>query len=146
MLRSIVAVVTGYAVMFVSVFLTFSGLYLAIGPDGTFQPGTYDVSVLWLVCSTVLSIFAALAGGLACALISRGGKAPAALALLVLVLGLLMAIPVMKATPASESRSEEVPNLDAMMKARTPVWVAMVNPFIGAAGALAGAALRRGGV
>lgn len=143
MLRSIGAVLAGYAVMFVLVFLSFSGLYLTIGPDGAFVPGTYDVSALWLVCSTVLNIVAALAGGLVCALVARGGKAAGALAALVLLLGLLMAIPVLKAPQVSEPRSAAVPNMEAMMKARTPVWVALLNPVIGAVGALAGAALRR---
>lgn len=143
MLRATGAVLAGYAVMFLSVFLTFSGLYLTIGADGAFEPGTYDVSVLWLVCSTVLNIVAALAGGLVCALIAHGGRAPGALAALVLLLGLAMAIPVVNAPPASELRSAAVPNMEAMMKARTPVWVALTNPLIGAVGALAGAALRR---
>jgi len=143
MLRAIGAVLAGYAVMFVLVFVTFSGLYLAFGADGAFEPGTYDVSTLWLASSTVLNIVAALAGGLTCALIARGGRAPVALALFVLVLGLLMAIPVLQAPVASEPRSAEVPNMEAMMNARTPVWVALLTPVIGAVGVLAGAALRR---
>jgi len=143
MLRSIGAVLAGYAVMFVLVFLSLSGLYLCLGADGAFVPGTYEVSGLWLVCSTVLDIVAALAGGLACALVARGGRAPLALALLVLVLGLLMAIPVLNAPPASEARTTAVPNMEAMMKARTPIWVAFATPLIGAAGVVAGAALRR---
>jgi hypothetical protein len=145
MLRAIGAVLAGYAVMFVLVFLTFSGLYLALGADGAFEPGTYDVSSLWLVSSTILDVVAALAGGLTCALIARGGRAPLALALLVLALGLVMAIPVLQASAASEPRSASVPNLEAMMKARTPVWVAFLTPLIGAIGVLAGAALRRNG-
>src|SRR5512133_2349680 len=114
MLRATGAVLAGYAVMFLSVFLTFSGLYLTIGADGAFEPGTYDVSVLWLVCSTVLNIVAALAGGLVCALIARGGKAPVALAVLVLLLGLLMAILEMKASRPDEPRTASVPNMEAM--------------------------------
>jgi hypothetical protein len=143
MLRATGAVVAGYAVMFLCVFLTFSGLYLTLGPDGAFKPGTYDVSVLWLVVSTVLSIFAALAGGFVCAMLSRGGKAPWALALFVLILGLLMAIPEVNAPRSHEARTGDVPNLEAMTKAKSPVWVALLNPLIGAAGALAGAGLRR---
>lgn len=143
MLRAIGAVVVGYVVMFVLVFLTFSGLYLTLGADGAFEPGTYDVSVLWLVVSTVLSIFAALAGGFVCAAIARGGNAPLALAALVLVLGILMAIPVVTAPPSSEARAADVPNMEAMMKAKTPVWVALLNPLIGAVGTIAGAKLRR---
>ena len=56
---------------------------------------------------------------------------PKVLAGVVLVIGLLSAIPVLKAadTPA-EMRTGEVGNLDAMMKARQPAWVALANPFL----------------
>lgn len=144
MLRSIGAVIGGYVVMFVLVFVTFSGLYLAIGADGAFEPGTYDVSMMWIVTSIVLSILAALAGGYVCESISRGGKAAVGLAILVAVLGLVAAIPPLTAPPSNEARTADVPNMEAMMKAKAPAWAALLNPFIGAAGALAGAKLRRG--
>lgn len=144
MLRTIGAVIGGYVVMFVLVFTTFSAAYLTLGADGAFHPGTYDVSVLWLAMSTVLSVLAAVAGGLVCAIISRGGKGPPALAILVFVLGLAMAAPVTLSPPSSEARSADVPNMEAMMKAKSPVWVALLNPMIGAVGVLAGARLRRG--
>lgn len=144
MLRSIGAVVGGYVVMFVIVFATFSGLYLAIGASGAFRPGTYDVSTMWIVVSIVLSTLAALAGGWVCELISGGGKAALALAILVAILGLVAAIPPLTAPPSNEVRTADVPNMEAMMKAKTPAWIALLNPFIGAVGALAGAKLRRG--
>ena len=63
---------------------------------------------------------------------------------MVLVIGLLSAIPVLMAadTPA-ESRSGEVGNLDAMMKAKQPAWVSVANPFVSLVGVLIGARLRR---
>ena len=45
------------------------------------------------------------------------------------------------ATPV-ETRTGEVGNLDAMMKAKQPAWVAVANPFLGLAGVLLGARLR----
>jgi hypothetical protein len=53
-------------------------------------------------------------------------------------------IPVLMAaqTPAERSTGE-VENLDAMMKAKQPVWVAVANPFVGLVGVLIGARLRR---
>ena len=47
-----------------------------------------------------------------------------------------------QATPA-ETRTGDVGNLDAMMKAKQPGWVAVANPFVGLAGVLLGARLRR---
>ena len=63
---------------------------------------------------------------------------------MVLVIGLLSAVPVVMAvaTPA-ETRTGEVGNLNAMMKAKQPAWVAVANPFVGLVGVLLGGRLRR---
>jgi hypothetical protein len=49
----------------------------------------------------------------------------------VLVIGLVSAVPVVMAaaTPA-ETRIGDVGNLDAMMKAKQPAWVAVANPSL----------------
>ena len=146
MFRSIAAVVVGYLVMFLLVFTLFTAAYLAMGTEAAFTPGTYEVSTLWVVISFVLGLVAALVGGYVCAAIARRGKAPLALAALVLGLGLLFAIPVLTAPQASTPRAGRVPNLEAMQNARTPGWVALLNPFVGAVGVLLGARLKRGPV
>ena len=120
--RSIGAVAVGYLVMFVLVFASFSGAYLAIGADGAFQPGTYQVSILWIVVSIVLGIVAALAGGFVCATIAPGGKAP------------------------MESWIWDVPHMEELMMGRSNVRVDFLKPALGAAGALAGAKLRKPGL
>jgi hypothetical protein len=146
MVRNIGGVIVGYILMALLIFLTFSATYLLMGADGAFKPGTYEVSGLWLAASFVLSLIAAAAGGYVCAAIARGGRAPLALAVLVLVLGLLAAIPVLKAAGDGRElavRTGDVPNMQAMQSAVQPGWVALLNPFLGAAGVLAGAGLRR---
>ena len=142
--RAILSVVVGYVVMFAAIFLTFSGLYLLLGQDLSFRPGTYEPSVLWTVISFALGAGAAVLGGYVCAGIARAATPPKVLAGVVLIIGLLSAIAVLMAaaTPA-EARTGEVGNLDAMMKAKQPGWVAVVNPFVGLAGVLLGARLRR---
>ena len=72
MLRAILSVIAGYFAMFMIVFLSFSAAYLALGVDGTFQPGTYEVRAVWLVISFVLGLLAAMAGGWLCAAINLG--------------------------------------------------------------------------
>ena len=89
--RSILSVVIGYAVMFAAIFLTFSGLYLLLGQELSFQPGSYDPSMLWTVASFVLGMGAAILGGYVCAWIARTAKPPKVLAGVVLVIGLLSA-------------------------------------------------------
>jgi drug/metabolite transporter (DMT)-like permease len=142
--RAIVSVVVGYVVMFATIFLTFSGLYLVLGQDRSFQPDSYDPSPLWTVVSFALGAVAAVVGGYTCARIARATTPPKALAVLVLVLGVVSAVPVLRdaSTPAP-ARTGDVGNLDAMMKAKQPAWVAVANPFLGFVGVLVGARLRR---
>lgn len=146
MLRNIGGVIVGYILMGLTVFLTFSAAYLLMGTGGAFKPETYEVSNLWLVTSFVLSLVAAVLGGYACAAVARGGRAPLALAVLVIVLGVLAAVPALRAANAGRdrlTRPAEVSNMEAMQNAVQPGWVALLNPFIGAAGVLLGASLRR---
>jgi hypothetical protein len=142
--RAILSVVVGYVVMFTAIFLTFSGLYMLLGQDLSFQPGNNEPSMLWTVVSFALGIGAAVLGGYVCAWIARTATPPKVLAGVVLGIGLLSAIPVLMAaaTPA-ETRTGEVGNLDAMMKAKQPGWVPLANPFVGLAGVLLGAGCGR---
>jgi hypothetical protein len=94
----------------------------------------------------VLGFVAAMIGGRVCSTIGRTAKASRALAGVVLVLGLLLAIPNVTASrPASQPvRTGDVGNMDAMQKAQQPAWVALLNPVIGAVGVLVGGRLRGG--
>ena len=132
------SVVVGYVVIFCVVFLTFSGAYLALGPDRAFQPGSYEVSMLWNVLSVVLGFVAAVIGGMICAMIAKDSRGPKSLAVLVLVLGIAFAIPVLRQSPVSETRTADVGNMEAMGKARQPPWAALLNPVIGMLGVMAG--------
>ncbi len=136
--RVIGSVIVGYLVMFVTVFVTFSGAYFAIGADGAFRPGSYDVSGMWILLGTVLSFVAAWLGGRLCIAIAKDAKGPKALAGVVLVLGILFAVPAMKQQPPSEARPAGVAMMDAMQRAKTPLWVALMNPVIGVIGVLVG--------
>jgi hypothetical protein len=130
MVKSIVGVVVGYLSMAVFVFVTFSITYLAMGADSAFQAGSYDVSTLWIVVSFVLSVVAAAVGGFVCAAIAKNMTACYVLAGIVLVLGLLMAIPVLTSgyEGMPEVRDGSVGNFEAMQYARQPAWIALLNP------------------
>ena len=144
MARSILAVVAGYATLALLIFVSFTALYLLLGADASFEPGSYDASRLWVMTSFPLGVAASVAAGYVCATIARGGRAPQVLAGVVLVLGLLFAIPVLRAADApSPARAGGVSNMEAMQQARQPKWVHLINPFIGAVGVLVGAGLRR---
>ncbi|MGI9078172.1 MAG: hypothetical protein ACR2G6_12725 [Gemmatimonadaceae bacterium] len=146
MLRTIGGVVGGYVAMFVIVFATFSLAFLAMGPDGAFQPGTYDVTPVWLIVSFVLSFIAAVIGGLVSVTISDDPKVPRALAVVVIVMGMITAIQIITADPVAAIRGTDVGNIEAMMNGKQPTWVALLNPFVGAIGVMAGARLKRPGL
>jgi hypothetical protein len=140
MLRAIVAVVVGYVVMFALVFASLTAAYLGMGADRAFKSGSYEVSGLWMVVSFVLSFLAAVGGGFVCGWIARRRTPVMVLAGLVLVLGLAMtAVGALAPTEGRPTtRSGDVSNMDAMKDARTPTWICLLNPLIGAAGVLLG--------
>lgn len=142
-MRAVGGVLLGYISMAMLVFFTFSLTYLAMGPDGAFQPGTYEVSPAWIAVSFALSLLAAIVGGMVCRWVSHSWPVTLVFAAIVLVLGLLMAIPVlMQGTPDQGPREGNVSNLEAMTKATQPVWIALLNPVVGAAGIILGGRLR----
>jgi hypothetical protein len=136
--RSIGAVVLGYLTMFAIVFITLTVSFLALGVDRVFLPGTYAVTPLWLEVMTVFSILSAIAGGRVCAVIGKKKGAVTGLLIVVLILGSLNVIPAVMANGTPATRSGDVPNAQAMMNAREPVWFALVLVVIGVGGVWAG--------
>jgi hypothetical protein len=147
MARSILAVIASYILMFILTFITFSCMYIVLRADGSFKPGTFESSNLWMGTAFVASFVIAVIAGFVCAAIARGGKAPLVLAIVVFVLGLLLAVPslVAKRTNAGLIRVGDVPMMEAMQKAQEPDWAPFALPFIGAGGVLIGGKLKRRG-
>jgi hypothetical protein len=145
MLKTIGAVVLGYVVIFVIVFLLFSAAYLAMGADRAFRPQSYEVSNLWIAISLILSLLAAVVGGAVAFRVGRSDKAVVGLAVLVVVLGILMALPTLMGPPSGEPeiRTAAVGNLEAMNNAKPPTWMNFMNPILGAVGVLVGGRLRK---
>ena len=144
MARKILGVIVGYVVMALVIFLTFTVAYLVMGAGQAFKPGTYNVSLRWIAISFVLGLIAAIVGGYTCALIARSTRAAQVLAGIVLVLGIIVAIPAITGSDTRpNTRPAEVPNMQAMQNARTPAWVAILNPIVGLVGVLVGASIRQ---
>ncbi|TVQ59474.1 MAG: hypothetical protein EA379_10810 [Phycisphaerales bacterium] len=143
MLRSILGVVAGYLALVFFMFVVFTLLYLALGVDGAYKPGSYEVSGLWLGLSIIVGFAAATVGGVVAVLAS--GKQQAAIGLVgaVLVLGALGAMGVAQQNREGPppAREADVSIADAMQNSRQPLWVAILNPFIGAVGVMTGAQL-----
>jgi hypothetical protein len=129
--------------MIAFIFVTFSIAYLGMGTENAFKPEVYDASGLWIAVSFVLGFVAAILGGFVCSRIAPQTRAPIGLAVVVLVVGLLMNIPVFMAEPTSASRGSDVGVMEAMQNARQAAWVALLNPFLGAVGTLIGGRSRK---
>lgn len=144
MFRHILGVVVGYVVMAAFVFLTFSALYMALGADGTFEPGTYQVSMTWIIASIALAFAGAVLGGYVAVVLGRSRTTPMILAAVIFVFGIVMALPSLSEadTPAAV-RTGEVAMMDAMSNVKEPVWIAFLNPVIGVIGVIVGARMRK---
>jgi len=145
MARSIIAVIASYIIMFVLVFLGFTCALLIAGSEVAFRPGLYEASMPWVGIGFGIQFIVGVIGGLICAAIARGGKAPLVLAIVLLVLGLALAIPSVMKRQANLAlvRTPNTPQLEAVQKAYWPVWVPFTSPFIGAIGVLIGGRSKR---
>lgn len=142
--KKILAIVAGYFTMAVSVFVSFTFLYLLLGPEGSFAENSYRVSITWVLLSIVISIAAAILGGYVCQWISKNRNTSLLLAVIVLLLGIILAIPPLTTTNeyAHQPRTEEVENLEAMQRAQQPPFILILNPIIGAVGVFFGSRLK----
>jgi hypothetical protein len=143
MLRKVLAVIVGYLVLALFTGGTFAAAFAMLGMDGAFEPGSWEPSGTWLLISFVLGATAAILGGLVCAWIARSRATAMVFAGIVLVLGLALAVPTLFQDAPVTARPATATMQDAAGNARQPAWVSLLNPFVGAAGILLGARLRR---
>jgi hypothetical protein len=143
--RSIVAVIVGYIASFVLMLGVFIGAYIIVGTDWAFRTGSYMASNRWIALTMAANFVVSIIGGLICAVIAKGGRAPIGLAVVVLVLGMLLAIPSVMKHNANMGmvRHGNVSQAEAMKNAYWPVWVPFAFPIVGAVGVLIGGRLKR---
>jgi hypothetical protein len=139
------AAIAGYVSIIVLVFGSLSLAYAVLGPDGAFQPASFEVTPTWIAVSMVLSAIAATIGGIVTVAAHDHRSSVTLLSAMVLIFGLLTAVQVLNAPddPGERMRLARVTNFEAMMRARQPSWLTIVNPLLGVAGVLFGAAIRR---
>lgn len=139
--RNVGGAVLGWVVMAGAIFLLFAGLWMILGVDGAFQPGSWEVSGGWLLGSIVVSLLAAVFGGLVCTWVAADDRGLLMLMVLVVVLGVAMAladVPVAEGVP-----TPDVSMMDAMNSGQQPKWLTWLNPVLGVVGAFVGSRLVR---
>ena len=143
MLKSILAIIASYVVLFIFFFAAFTGCYFALGAEGAFQTDSYEVSTVWIALTVVVCLLGGMIGGFVCAAISKSKRTCQVFAFIVFFLGLLACIPAMKRNPdAPNVRAGEVSNLEAMGLAVSPMWLHLLTPVVSAAGVLLGSRMK----
>lgn len=142
MFRGILGAVAGYLVIFALMFALLTGAYLALGTDRAFRPGVYEPSTLWIVVMGVIGFLAAFAGGRVATVLGGARGVKWLIGLVILLAALTIAFEASRKDEATEARPSDVSSVEAMTKARQPLWVSLLNPVIGVVGATLGG--RRG--
>lgn len=139
MLRSIGGAVLGYILVALVIFAGLTLAYLALGADGAFQPGSFEVSMLWIVISLVIGFGAAFLGGWVARRVAREARGPWLLAGIMVVLGLGMTLPILLGDAVTPGvRTSAIGPMEAMAQAQTPGWVMLTNLLVGVIGVLLG--------
>ena len=139
-------VIVGYLTMALGVFVLLTVAYVSLGETGAFVSGTYDVTTMWIGTSFVLGFAAAVLGGYVAGTIGQHERAVEALLVVVMVLGAVAAIGVVLSREPSRGagRAGAGSSIEAMQRAKQPIWVALLNPVVGACGVWIGGRLRFG--
>ena len=138
MIRTILGVIVGFVVMLVIQFVALTASYLILGVKGTFEPGTFKLTSLWLVVQAVFTLVAGIIAGKACVVASGRRWALIPFVVFMLVVGLLAAIPPLLVADSIPARLGDTSVIQAMTSGRAPKWFLVLNPFIGAVGILLG--------
>jgi hypothetical protein len=143
MLKSIVGVIVGYLVIMLVAFAAYTAAYFGLGADRAFEPDTYALSGIWIGLVIAITVISGLIGGLTCAAISKSRTTGLVFALIVFVLGFVFELPNLKKDHTPVARAGDVSNMEAMGKAQPPLWLCLLNPFLGGAAVLMGTRMKK---
>jgi len=146
MLKSIIAIVVSYLAMFVFFMVVAIGCYVALGSERVFQPDSYEISMLWLVLTVVVSFLASAIAGYLCAAISGSWTTCRVFAFIVFLATLGFCVASLRQSQESPNvRASEVSYGDGMRLGVSPMWLHFVSPVISGIAVLVGARMKRRG-
>jgi hypothetical protein len=138
MVRKVIGVIVGYIAMSITLFVLFSGLYVLLGTSGSFQDGNFNITMTWILSGLVVFFVGGSIAGFVYGQISKA-EGPVIMAGVILLLGLLIAVSQTVQDPGVTVRDAgDVSLIDAMNKARQPIWALIANPIAGFLGAMIG--------
>lgn len=142
MLRSILAVIVSYIIMFVLIFACFAALVFGLGIDGLLKPGSFQGNMIITIAAPSITIIVGLFGGWLCAKIAGGGsrgRIPViVLAAINFVIGAVLAVGTLQKPYPADPRPADMTLEQFMEVGREPTWVAVSNPIIGSIAVLIG--------
>jgi hypothetical protein len=138
--RVIGAVIAGYVLMMAIIFGLATLAWMALGTNGAFRQDSWRTTGLWIAITAVCALVAAIPASRVCSLIARGDRrALRGLVGLILVLGIIFAMPVITRAPGTvDGRAAVVSMQEAITHAAQPVWLALLLPVLGMIGAVLG--------
>ena len=140
MLKTLGAVVLGYAAIIAFTMISMTLAWFGTGPDFAFIEGTVDTSTGWALLSVLLGFLAGMFGGWSASFVKF--EAVRILAVVVLLLG---AVSIFLEQPPMELDKPiaELGVMEAATYAVQPIWYKYVIPVIGFLGVVIGGGLRR---
>lgn len=135
--RSLGAAVLGYIALAVVSFVLPVGMWMLLGPDGSFQGDSWDTSGMWNAGWIVVALLGAAAAGFVCTKVAADRTGLWILIGAMVVFGVWAAV---SYSPAGDGiRPADVGMLEAMGSARSPTWLNWLNVPLAVAGAVFGA-------
>lgn len=137
---NLLAVVVGYLATAITIIITYNVAYLILGAEGSYQTDSWNVSTTWVILSIIVGLGSAWLGGRICTRIAGSHVAAKYLIALIIVLGIVTAM--MTNQGEMETVREVAPSMmEAAAKSIQPMWLAWLNPLLGALGVAIGSGL-----
>ena len=142
MMKSVLAIVVSYIVMTVAFIAVFTGLYLVLGVERVFEPGTFRITPLWIGLALAGALGAGMLGGYLCAGMSKSVRACQVMAAIASAIAILMCLPSMMADQTPKPRAGNLPTMEAMQQGQAPIWMHLVSAALYGGGVLLGARMK----
>lgn len=140
MSRVTTALVVGCLSTLLLTFIGLSAAYVAMGTEAAFQAESFKPSELWIWVMCAVGFASAALGAVVAGVVAPRTNAALMLADVVLVLGLVVAVPVLIGSAADRApRAGDLSFIEGIVQAQLPAWLALTYPIVAKVGVYLGA-------